>query len=55
MNQIVTNPHVAQAHDDFHEWLDECPVQWIRQGVMEEDGFGSGHFVYLFILPVEES
>lgn len=51
----MTEPNTNPAHDDFHEWLKDCPVQWVRKEVIDEGEFGSGHVVYLFILPDEET
>lgn len=40
-------------HDDFYEWLDKCPVQWVKQVVEFDTPWGSSDDdeIYLFILP----
>lgn len=51
----MTIPNTTPAHDDFYDWLDQCPVQWFRQEITNEKEFGFGHVVYLFSLPDPET
>lgn len=29
---------VSHMSEEFHEWLDKCPVQWVRQGSSTDEG-----------------
>ena len=34
--------------EEFHDWLDQCPVQWFRDKVTTD------HVTYIFETPEEE-
>ena len=36
---------VSPMSDEFHDWLDSCPVQWFRGAVSK------GHVAYYFETP----
>ena len=36
---------VSPMSDEFHDWLDKCPVQWFRGAV------STGHITYYFETP----
>jgi len=39
---------VSPMSDEFHDWLESCPVQWFRGEVTKE------HVAYLFFVPDED-
>tara|TARA_R100001594_G_scaffold128408_1_gene166657 strand:- start:199 stop:342 length:144 start_codon:yes stop_codon:yes gene_type:complete len=39
---------VSPMSDEFHDWLDSCPVQWFRGAVSKD------HVAYYFETPEEE-
>jgi len=41
-------PEENLASVDFNDWLKDCPVQWVRQEITDEN------VVYMFILPEPE-
>jgi hypothetical protein len=41
-------PKVSPMSEEFHDWLDQCPVNWIRDRV-EKD-----HVFYAFATPDED-
>jgi len=51
----MTIPNTTSAHIDFNDWLDNCPVQWFRREISDEGEFGFGHFVYVFIVPANDT
>ena len=38
----------SPMNDDFHDWLDSCPVMWFRGEVTKD------HVTYIFETPPEE-
>ena len=38
----------SPMNDEFHDWLDSCPVMWFRGEVTKE------HVTYIFETPPEE-
>ena len=36
------------THEDFYKWLDECPVQWFRDEITDDQ------VSYTFILPEDD-
>lgn len=34
---MVAQQKVSPMSEEFHEWLDKCPVQWYREKVTEID------------------
>ena len=36
---------ISKMSDEFHDWLDQCPVQWFRGAVSK------GHVAYYFETP----
>ena len=39
---------VSPMTEEFHDWLDQCPVYWFRSKVTED------HVTYSFATPDEE-
>ncbi len=39
---------VSPMSDEFHDWLDSCPVQWFRGEVSKD------HVAYYFETPEED-
>ena len=42
-------PETNLAHDEFNDWLNDCPLEWVRQEITDEN------VVYMFILPEPET
>jgi hypothetical protein len=32
----ITNDKASPMSEDFHDWLDQCPVQWTRESSDDE-------------------
>ena len=41
-------PNITSTHEDFNEWLNQCPFMWFRNELTDEK------VTYSFILPEEE-
>ena len=48
----MTIPNTTTAHIDFNEWLDQCPVEWLRIAV--KDNFTDYRFTIPDIELVED-
>jgi len=40
---------ISPMSEEFHDWLDECPVRWIRDKITFD------HVHYCFEIPDEEN
>ena len=45
---IMSIPNITSTHEDFNEWLNQCPFMWFRNELTDEK------VTYSFILPEEE-
>ena len=41
-------PNTTSSHIDFNEWLNQCPLQWFRDELKDDQ------VSYTFILPEED-
>ena len=41
-------PETTSSHIDFNDWLNQCPLQWFRDELTEEQ------VTYSFVLPDED-
>tara|TARA_Y100000361_G_scaffold105497_1_gene95203 strand:- start:375 stop:566 length:192 start_codon:yes stop_codon:yes gene_type:complete len=50
MNLKRRNKHMKASpmNDEFHDWLDSCPVMWFRGEVTKD------HVTYIFETPEED-
>ena len=46
--ELKGNMKVSPMSEEFHDWLDQCPVQWFRGEVTTD------HVTYSFETPDEE-
>ena len=42
-------PETISAHIDFNDWLKDCPLEWVRKEITDEN------VLYMFILPEPET
>ena len=48
LTNIMSIPNITSSHIDFNDWLDQCPLQWFRDELTDDQ------VTYWFVLPNED-